>query len=393
MTKLIRFFRGWVVFRVTGGFPERFINLCAVRGLPLWDGRRRGEVCFFATRAALYRRLRPCARGAGVRLRVVERGGLPFWLHRRRKRWGLVAGAAVCAALLMVSSCFLWNVRVVGSQRVEEQVLLQQLERLGVKPGVRLSTIDVQSVERNLMMELEELGWVAVNLQGSTAVVQVQERVMPPTMFDQKAPCNVVAKRGGQITSMQVYVGQNTVKTGDAVAQGDILVSGVVEDAAGDIHLVAARADIMARTNHTLHTQVMLRQNRCVLQKVVRRYSLKLGSLEIPLWVGSPPEGLFRLERMYTPLRLFGKDLPIALGKRQYLILRQQTVQLTHQQARQEAERRLALLEQDSFAHATVLESSRQVQNTAHSVMASGSYVLLENISQQSEIFTAAGEE
>ncbi|MBP0963380.1 MAG: sporulation protein YqfD, partial [Oscillospiraceae bacterium] len=178
MTGLIRYFRGWVRFRVTGGFPERFINLCALKGLPLWDGQRRGEECFFTTRAACYRRLRPCAKGAGVRLKVVERGGLPFGLHRRRKRWGLVVGAAVCVALLVASSHFLWNVRVVGNHRLEEQLVLEKLETLGVKPGVRLNGIDVQSVERRLMLELEELGWVAVNLQGSTAVVQLQERVM-----------------------------------------------------------------------------------------------------------------------------------------------------------------------------------------------------------------------
>ena len=35
MRGMIRFFKGWVRFRITGGFPERFINLCAMRGLPL----------------------------------------------------------------------------------------------------------------------------------------------------------------------------------------------------------------------------------------------------------------------------------------------------------------------------------------------------------------------
>jgi similar to stage IV sporulation protein len=323
----------------------------------------------------------------------MQRGGLPFVLRRRRKRWRLAVGAAVCIALLVASSHFLWNVRVVGVRQLEEQLVLEKLESLGVKPGVPLKSIDVQRVERHLLMELEELGWAAVNLQGSTALVQVQERVMPPQMLDRKTPCNVVAKQGGQIVSMQVYVGQNAVKPGDAVAQGDILVSGVVEDAAGDIHLVPARADITAQTNRTLRTEVPLQQNRYVLQKVVRRYSLKLGSLEIPLWVGKPPEGLFRLERMYTPLRLLGKQLPVALGKRQYLILRQETLTLTHHQAGQEAGRRLDLLEQESFAHATVQQSRRRLQNTPHSVVLSADYVLLENISQQAEIFTAPGED
>ncbi len=393
MVKLIRFFRGWVRFRVSGGFPERFINLCALRGLPLWDGARRGECCVFTTWPGFYRKLRTCARGAGVKLRIEERGGLPFLLHRHRRRWGLLAGAVLCIGLLVLSSQFLWNIQVVGNSRLDEGLILQTLESLGVKPGTALAKIDVRSVERRMMMELDDLGWVAVNLQGSTAVVQVQERTLPPQMVDRRQPCNVVAARGGQIVEMQVYLGQSMVAKGDAVAAGDILVSGVVEDAAHDVHLVSARADIMAETRHSLRVEVALQQSSCSLKKVVRRYSLKIGSLEIPLWVGKPPKESFRLERMYSPLRLFGKDLPLSLGKRQYLILQQQTTSLTHLQAEQQAETHLQALERENFDGAQVLECSRQVASHPDRVVLTADYILLENIARQSEIFTDADQE
>ena len=66
--------------------------------------------------------------------------------------------------------------------------------------------------------------------------------------------------------------------------------SGVVEDATHDMHLVAARADITARTNHSLKVEIPLEQTQTRLTKALRRYSLKLGSIEIPLWVGKPPK-------------------------------------------------------------------------------------------------------
>ena len=59
-----------------------------------------------------------------------------------------------------------------------------------------------------MMMELEDLGWIAVNLRGTTADVHVQERVLPPALLDRASPCNVVAAQAGQILSMKVYVGQ-----------------------------------------------------------------------------------------------------------------------------------------------------------------------------------------
>jgi len=393
MIKLVRFFRGWVKFRVTGGFPERFINLCAMRGLSLWGMRRCGESCTFYTQASVYKKLRTCARSAGVRMKALERGGLPFLLHRHRKRWGLAVGMILCVALLAAASRFLWKIEVVGNHHLEEQVILEALEELGVKPGAYTDGIDVRSVERRMMMELEDLGWVAVNLQGSTAVVQVQERVMPPTILDQQQPCNVVAARSGQIVEMRVYVGQNMAAKGDAVAEGDILVSGVVEDAAHDIHLVAARADIVARTQHTLQVELPKEQTRYELKKVLRRYSLKIGDLELPLWIGKPPKGTFRLERMYTPLNLFGRDFPLWVGKRQYLLLQEYSVKLTPQQAKQEAQTRLKALEAESFENAKILERKTDWQISKEKYCLTGTYTVEENIALQSDIFVNDGEE
>jgi len=387
MTGLIRFFKGWVRFRVTGGFPERFINLCAMRGLPLWDGARRGKSCEFSVYCRHYRRLRPCARGAGVRLRVLERHGLPFWLKKHHRRWGLAVGVVLCVGVLAVSSLFLWNIRVVGNSRIETDQILQTLEKLGVTPGVRCSRIDVRSVERRMMMELKDLGWVAVNLQGSTAVVQVQERVLPPEILDKPNPCNVVAEHAGQIVKMQVYLGQSMVAVGDAVARGDILVSGVVEDAAHDIHLVAARADITARTNRTLSVEVPLEQLEPHMTKVLRRYSLKLGSIEIPLWVGKPPRGRFRLERMYTPITILGVETPFSVGKRQYLLLEEQTVTLNRKQAAARAQQRLQMLEKENLNGGVILEKREEVSLEKGVYRLQADYLVEELISVQTEIF------
>ena len=387
MTGVIRFVKGWVRFRITGGFPERFINLCAMRGLPLWDARRRGESCEFSVQCRLYRRLLPCARGAGVRLKVLERHGLPFWLGKRRRRWGLAVGLVLCVGVLAVSSLFLWNVQVVGNIRLETELILQTLEKLGVKPGVRCSEIDVRSVERRMMMELSDLGWVAVNLQGSTAVVQVQERVLPPKIVDLTQPCNVVAARGGQIVKMQVYVGQSMVAVGDAVARGDILVSGVVEDAAHDMHLVAARADITARTHRPLQVEVAMEQTQQWVTGVVRRYSLKLGSIEIPLWVGKPPRGRFRLERMYTPVSVFGWKTPLSVGRRQYLLLEEKAVTLTQSRAAAEAEQRLLALEKETLNGAVIVEKQEHAAAEGKMYRLQADYVVEELISVQSEIF------
>ena len=82
---LIRFLCGYVRFRATGGFPERFINLCSRENIPLWDISGGKEVLYAKTTIRGYHRLRSCARKSGMRPRVSERYGLPFLLHRHRR--------------------------------------------------------------------------------------------------------------------------------------------------------------------------------------------------------------------------------------------------------------------------------------------------------------------
>jgi len=187
---------------------------------------------------------------------------------------------------------------------------------------------------------------------------------------------------------MKVYVGQTMVAVGDAVAKGDMLVSGVVEEPDRDIHLVAARADVTAQTARSLTVQVPLHQTRLALRGVLRRYSLRIGSLELPLWVGRPPKGRFRLERMYAPVRFLGLPTPLAVGRRQYLLLQSQSVTLTPDQAGAQARQKLAALEAERFAGAQILSRSRHISVHAGWLTLRTDYTARENIALQSEIFT-----
>ncbi|MBQ9553290.1 MAG: sporulation protein YqfD, partial [Clostridia bacterium] len=68
--RFLRLLAGWVSFRVSGGFPERFINLCSRENIPLWNLKNEGGALSAATTIAGYRHLRSCAVRSGMRSRV-----------------------------------------------------------------------------------------------------------------------------------------------------------------------------------------------------------------------------------------------------------------------------------------------------------------------------------
>ena len=89
MLKILRWLRGYVTFEAKGPFPERFLNLTLRADILLWDpvgekGRLRAK-----TSLSDYRSLHPLAKRSGVRLHAKKRMGLPFIIHKNKKRTGL----------------------------------------------------------------------------------------------------------------------------------------------------------------------------------------------------------------------------------------------------------------------------------------------------------------
>ena len=82
--------KGYLRVRISGEGIERFLNLCCLNGIEPWDLRACGKgavECFMEL--AQFRRIRPFARKAGVRVRIAGRYGLPFFIYRNRKREGV----------------------------------------------------------------------------------------------------------------------------------------------------------------------------------------------------------------------------------------------------------------------------------------------------------------
>ena len=88
LIKLLRFLFGYVRFESGGGFPERFLNLCAQAHFPLWEVTSRGGTMKAFTTLKSYKKFRPYARKAGVRLRErkvrASQGRVPDNVWRRR---------------------------------------------------------------------------------------------------------------------------------------------------------------------------------------------------------------------------------------------------------------------------------------------------------------------
>ena len=134
---IVNLFRGSVALEVTGAFPERFLNLCAQRGVAFWNMSRPDSHTLRLTVAWTDRKgLDDLAARTGCTVKEGERRGMPPFLLRFRKRYAFLVGLALAILAVSFLSRFVLVVEVEGNDRVPAQAILTALQREGLKPGV-----------------------------------------------------------------------------------------------------------------------------------------------------------------------------------------------------------------------------------------------------------------
>ena len=247
--------RGRVEFRARGGFPDLFLEECAVLGASLYEVRRRESGLSAVADEKNYSLARSAAERSGMALTVTRQKGLHRLFRRYRARVGIPAGLLLGALTLVFLSGRIWEVKVTGNERVGAEEILDEMEALGVTPGARTRRLDLKAAEREIQDRLPQLSWVAVNLSGSRITVEVREIIEMPEMTDERDYANLVAAQDGVIVKTDVLKGAGQPIVGSAVVKGDLLVSGVIEMNNGFQRFVNAKALVRARTKTKLTAQ------------------------------------------------------------------------------------------------------------------------------------------
>lgn len=264
LQKIASLLQGTVRVRASSRFPERVLNVCSARGIPFTDPAfLGGEELAFSVRRSDWRSVRAACADIGASVHIETVAGLPFALGRLRRRRVLLAGLALCAVLLAVNSCFIWDFQVEGCRSVPQETVLRVLAQNGVRRGAFAFSFDQQELRNRALLELPRLAWLTVNVRGCRATVIVRERVPKPEIANESAPTNVTAKRDALVTSVQALDGRALVLPGSVVHRGQLLISGVVETDGVEQPVVASRflagkGEVRGRTWYELSVKLPL---------------------------------------------------------------------------------------------------------------------------------------
>ncbi|MCQ4771108.1 sporulation protein YqfD [Intestinimonas massiliensis] len=352
MQKIINFFRGSVLYTVTGAFPERFLNLCAQNAVAFWGLEWLDDhtlrLCFARKDA---KKARTLAEKVMCQAKAARRAGVPFFLAKFRRRYAFLAGLALAVAAVCVLSRFILTIEVTGNRAVSTAVILSELNRQGVRVGAYGPSIDEKVVSQEALLRIPALSWMAVNLHGTRAEVIVREKVPKPDIVDRTVPSHVVSAATGIITHMEVLEGQPLFQEGDTVLAGEILISGVIDvpepqyaDTDLGTRITHAMGNVWARTWRTLEAQIPLEaQVKRYTGEEVTRYSLGILDRRLNFY-GNSGISLDKYDKITSSHSLTlpgGRVMPLVLRAERYRGYATEPVALDAEAARTLLEERL----------------------------------------------------
>lgn len=318
LVHLWNYIRGYVIIIATGRSLERFINICSKRQILLWDiVRINAESATMKASVRGFRLMRPAAKKSGCKVRIQKRCGLPFWLHRFKKRKGFKLGILIFASIVMLSMSIIWDIEITGGKPEIAPQIMNVLYVDNIGRGSLKMKLNPKQIASKIALEVEGIAWVGVEIKGVKLYITVKDSIDAPTLIDNYESLDIVAEKDGLITKLEVYAGNPLIKEGDTVKEGQVLVSGKIESknpefGTRDVH---ALGKVIARTWYESYLPIsMVYKQRYKTGKTHKTTYLRLLDYRVKLPGKALPFVMFDTiteDKILTGP--FGLKLPIGL--------------------------------------------------------------------------------
>lgn len=211
---------GYATISVEGYFIERFINICISKNILLWNMKRK-KSSFLFTNIAIkdFKKIRQIAKTTKCHVKIEKKKGLPFILHKYKKRKIFVGLLIAITLIIFGLSNFVWNIEITGENSISKEELLNELNGYGLKTGILKTKVNTKDIINNIRLNRNDIAWIGIKLEGTNVIVEVVEADKKPDIIDENEYCSIISDKEGIITKINVQNGTALVKVGDIVTK------------------------------------------------------------------------------------------------------------------------------------------------------------------------------
>lgn len=381
---LLRYIKGYVQIKVTGGFNERFLNLCYSFGISLWDVFFNDDIMKCCISRKDFLKLRSVAAKSGVKITIIKKTGLIYKYRKYNKRIGLMIGVFIFLIIHLFLNMFVWCVDIKGNNSINKSELLSLAEHYGLSEGTLKKGFDEIRAARKIASDFEgKITWLSINIKGSLAVIELREdNTIIPEIQD-RTPCNIVADFDGIILSAETYYGDCMVKKGTGIKKGDMLINGAIINEDLSTTFYAAKGKLTALHDKEIKLKKPERNDIYSLTVTDKKYKLTFFGLEIPLGIINDEKDSLVLSEKKI-LNINGYNLPFSIEKQ--IIYKKTRVNKNTHPILDFEEIQNSIYREN--ANSTVVSKSENLYTDNGAIIYSGKYTLIDFIGEEKPILS-----
>ena len=315
---ILNYIIGYLRISIEGYYIERFINVCKNNKIAIWNLKRDKEINLeFNIGVRDFKEICKIAKKTRCKVKIERKKGLPFLLHRYKKRKIFILLLIIIVALIILSSNFVWNVEISEENNNVLENIEQDLKEAGLETGKLKSKIDTKEIINKIRLKREDIAWMGIELKGTNAIVKLVKAEEKPEIINEEEYCNIVSDKEGIITKINAQSGTANVKVGDTIKQGDVLINGWMEGKYTGIRYVHAKGEIEAKVWYTKHKKILYNTTeRKETGNVEEKYQIKFNNFKINLYKTLSKFEIYDTIETENKFKLFSDFyLPISINK------------------------------------------------------------------------------
>ena len=333
----LSYIQGYLKVTVEGYYIERFINICRKNNIAIWNIRKNEDVCIsFNMETKEFKNVCKIAKKTKCKIKIKAKKGFPFLLFRYKKRKLFLFLLILLVFILWLSSNFIWNVEIIEQEGQNFENIERDIEEAGLKIGTLKTKIDTKEVINKIRLERSDVAWVGIEFSGTKAIVRLVASDEKPEIIKEDEYCKGVSDKSGIITKINAQTGTASVKVGDTIKEGDILINGWMEGKYTGIRYVHAKGEIEAKVWYTKHKKILYNTiDRKETGNVENKYSVKINNFEINFNKGVSKFKIYDTIETENQIKLFSDlYLPISVIKTTYKEIKEEAKTYTLEEAK-----------------------------------------------------------
>ncbi len=219
----------------------------------------------FLIGAEFQKRVETLLSKGGLEAKISARKGIPALLRLYRARVGLFVGAFAVCLLLTLASRVVWHVEVSGNESISNAEIIEDLREIGFGAGSNIRKTDFVDLSASLRLKHSEIAHADIYCVGTVAHVRIVEAKLPQRDEASNLPAHLIASRDAIVESFDVKHGSVVAECGQLVKKGDVLVSGIITGAHGDV-LLHADGRVFGRVSDEIVIEIPYKQAKEVVK-------------------------------------------------------------------------------------------------------------------------------